>query len=167
MTKSELSIRTLIAEIKNEVKDLEKLFSDIVELEKEHSFDDLTEFELRGFSTFLHDYYTGLEKIFIKIANDLNGWAPTGARWHIRLLEQMTIAVDKIRPAIISNEVFHFVRDLLSFRHLFRNIYGFQLEEEKVVDLLEKLKNYHFRIIVDIDGFVKYLFVSSRTQSQQ
>ena len=155
--KKDLIIKTLIAEIKNEQNKLEKLYKNlIIQLEKS-DLENIEEFSIRGFSSILHDYYSRLERIFIKLANDLNGGVPNGYHWHIRLLEQMAIDIEQIRPKLISSDNFSYVRDLLSFRHLFRNIYGFELEKEKVVDLINKLVKYHTQIVKDINKFLKFL----------
>lgn len=42
----------------------------------------------------LHDFYSGLERIFQRIASSVDQSVPTGSDWHSELLHQMTVAVD-------------------------------------------------------------------------
>lgn len=50
----------------------------------------------------------------------------------------MTIEIKDIRPQVISEDLAAELDDYLSFRHLFRNIYGFELRGERVDRLVDK-----------------------------
>jgi hypothetical protein len=54
--------------------------------------------ELRGLGDVLHDFYTGAERIFAKIAPELNSGVPAGLSWHHELLDNMTLELPGIRP---------------------------------------------------------------------
>ena len=45
--------------------------------------------ELRATASILHDFYSGIERIFERIAVTLDGGLPEGERWHQSLLQQM------------------------------------------------------------------------------
>jgi len=45
--------------------------------------------ELRAAASMLHDYYTGLKKIFRLIALELDSNLPSGEDWYKRLLDRM------------------------------------------------------------------------------
>jgi hypothetical protein len=60
--------------------------------------------EIRAAASVLHDFYSGIEKIFEKIAIYVDGHFPKGANWHIDLLNQMTKKVKNRREAIIDKE---------------------------------------------------------------
>lgn len=51
----------------------------------------------------------------------------------------MTLEIPGIRIAFISEDTMSKIDELRGFRHVFRNIYGFNLTSEKVIQLLNKL----------------------------
>ncbi|SHM81510.1 hypothetical protein SAMN05660826_02030 [Caldanaerovirga acetigignens] len=46
----------------------------------------------------LHDFYSGLERVFELIAENVNETKSTGGNWHQELLRQMATEIPKIRP---------------------------------------------------------------------
>jgi hypothetical protein len=91
---------------------------------------------LRAGGSILHDFYTGIEKIFEDIAKEIDRRMPTGEEWHSDLLRQMTLDIPGLRPPVISASTEKRLREYLGFRHLFRKRYGFELEWEKMKRLL-------------------------------
>jgi hypothetical protein len=73
----------------------------------------------------LHDFYTGLERIFMHIASVVDQTLPTGTDWHRELLRQMTVEVPAVRPAVLSEEGSNAVDEFLRFRHVVRHFYAF------------------------------------------
>ncbi|MBI2265735.1 MAG: hypothetical protein HYU64_11260, partial [Armatimonadetes bacterium] len=86
--------------------------------------------EVRAAGSILHDFYSGIEKIFRRISSNLDGDMPSGEDWHLELLERMSLAVEGLRPSVISEGAKSKLSEFLRFRHLFRNIYGFELKWE-------------------------------------
>lgn len=84
----------------------------------------------------MHDFYSGIEKIFLHIARTIDQSAPKNESWHRLLLEQMTLSLKSVRPPVISRELAKELEPFLSFRHRFRNRYGFELEWERMEALV-------------------------------
>lgn len=84
-----------------------------------------------------HNFYTGCEHIFSRIANELNGGLPQGGDWHRRLLTRMAIDGEN-RKAVIRAETESQLSEFLRFRHVVRNVYGFDLDADKLDGLLER-----------------------------
>lgn len=95
--------------------------------------------EVRAAGSLLHDFYTGAEKIFQRIALEMEGGLPAGAEWHSELLARMATPVEDRRPAVISEELKDQFGEALRFRHLFRYMYGFQLRWDRCHALLSDL----------------------------
>lgn len=93
----------------------------------------------RVLGSVLHDFYTCCERVFKRISSEINGSHYEADAWHKELLYRMTIAVEGIRPAILSEELAAELDEYLAFRHVFRNIYGFELKGERVVRLSRAL----------------------------
>ena len=79
----------------------------------------------------LADVYNGIEKIFERIAREVDMHVPRGSQWHKDLLTQMTEQRAE-RPPVISEKTFPRLEELLRFRHAFNNIYGEDLVYEEI-----------------------------------
>jgi hypothetical protein len=95
----------------------------------------------RVVGSILHDFYTGVERIFQKIATELEGDVPKGAAWHKDLLDDMALEIREVRPAVISDSLREDFEEYLRFRHLFRGSYGFDLEPERMRSLFDQLES--------------------------
>jgi hypothetical protein len=105
----------------------------------------------------LHDFYTATERIFRLIALRVDEDLPEGADWHIQLLRRMATNIESIRPAVLDTETAQQLDEYLRFRHLFRNIYGFDLEWERCRELLIELPRVFAQLEGDIQRFDEFL----------
>lgn len=71
--------------------------------------------ELRGIGAIVHDFYTGIEHLFERIAPELNGGLPAGPSWHRELLDDMTLDLPGVRPPVKApkGEELHFAASIL------------------------------------------------------
>lgn len=113
--------------------------------------------ELRAMGSILHDFYTGLEKIFRLISIEIDGNLPSGEEWHKRLLERMAVEVENVRPPLINDTLKEKLSEYLRFRHLFRGIYGFELNWERCEPLVRKLPEIHKEVEDSLDEFEGFL----------
>lgn len=108
----------------------------------------------------LHDFYCGVERIFRHIAVHIDGDLPSGADWHIQLLQRMATNIETVRPAALDQETARQLDEYLRFRHLFRNVYGFDLEWARCRKLLDSLPATFERLLqrlADFDEFLRTL----------
>jgi hypothetical protein len=66
----------------------------------------------------LHNFYSGLERLFEKVAKVVDGSLPSGANWHQLLLEQMSLENSERRPALISVESRKALEEYRGLRHV-------------------------------------------------
>ena len=78
----------------------------------------------------LADVYNGIEKIFERIAREVDMHVPSGSRWHKNLLGQM-VEQRPERPPVVSQNTSIQLEKLLEFRHAVNNIYGEELKYEE------------------------------------
>lgn len=150
-------IHSLIKNILQEISSLEEIYSQIEPLIKkvEGIREEEEVFYNRAAGSILHDFYTGLEKIFCDIANKIDKGLPKEKDWHIELLKEMAESKRK-RPRVISLELMEELKEYLGFRHLFRNIYGSQLNWDKLKLLLTKIQTKLWQEIkTALDLFIK------------
>lgn len=131
-------LRQIALDIEIELKQLAQLEQEIEKLSQLiDSKPDLSPIFYENQALKLHNFYTGCERIFRIVASELNGVLPTGYDWHKRLLERMAVE-DGGRPAWLSTRTVRLLEKFLAFRHVVRNIYGFELETERIIYLLEE-----------------------------
>lgn len=87
------------AEIRHELDNLERTRRDL-----EMRRDDVSDTATYALSLLLMNYYSGTEKIFQRIAILLGGFSTASDRWHAQLLEDMTLELPGIRPAVVSRD---------------------------------------------------------------
>lgn len=113
--------------------------------------------EIRGMAGILHDYYTGVERIFERVANELEGGTPSGPSTHRDLLRGACRTLPEIRPPVIQTGTARLLDEYLRFRHVFRNIYGYELEWARIAGLLERLPASSAALSTDLAVFFEFL----------
>lgn len=159
-------LENLIENIRREISSLEELNLSIGPLVEKVEVADKEEKILynRAAGSILHDFYTGIEKIFCDIANKIDKGLPRQKDWHIRLLKSMA-ETKKNRPEVISLELMEKLKEYLGFRHLFRNIYGMQLDWDKLKILLIRIQgDLWLELKEQFDLFIKKIRDDKRNE---
>jgi hypothetical protein len=117
---------------------------------------------LRAKASVFHDFYTGMERIFVKIASELNGGIPNTPQWHIDLLQDMCLHLEEIRPPVVSAQLRDALLPFLRFRHLFRNLYGFNLDPRRLEELSEAFPVVLAKSKIEMEAFTHWLRETSR-----
>jgi hypothetical protein len=134
MKKNEIFWQDIVSEINKELENISKLLDELKKARENKNEGD----NRRVLGSILHDFYNCCERIFRRITNDINGGFMQREAWHKELLYRMTIEIKGIRPQVISEDLAAELDDYLSFRHVFRNIYGFELKGERLDRLVDK-----------------------------
>lgn len=130
-------LRELATDIELELARLGRLENAIVQVRQEiDRYPTLSGIFYESLALKLHNFYTGCERIFQLIVSELNGALPSSFDWHKRLLNRMSVEREGL-PPVLSSETVLSLREYLGFRHIVRNIYGFELETERVEDLVQ------------------------------
>jgi hypothetical protein len=115
------------------------------------------DYYLDGVALNLHGFYSGLEKIFEKIAATIDGSVPTAVNWHQELLNQMCMDIPGVRPAVISEELRDLLEDYRGFRHVVRNVYTFHLNPEKMERLIAKIDLVLEKLTAELMAFATFI----------
>ena len=91
--------------------------------------------ELSALATMLHSFYNGIENILKRIAAGIDHDVPTGSASHAKLLIMMANPGSQ-RPPVISQAMQERLSAYLSFRHVYRHAYSFQLDWKKMRELV-------------------------------
>ncbi len=114
-------------------------------------------FNARAVGSILHDFYVAVENIFKYIASEVDESFPADPSWHISLLKQMSTEIKDIRPPVIKRETAQKIHPYRSFRHVFRNVYGFNLDTNRLQTLVADFPEVIRVFTADIEAFQKYL----------
>jgi len=145
----------LKADIERELQNLERLTLELDTILATTS--ENTVIKVRAAGSVIHDFYTGVEKIFRQIATRVDRDLPTGEDWHVQLLQRMSVPLEEIRPRVIDTPLERNLEEYLRFRHLFRNIYGFELKWELCQPLAERLPETFGDLKEQIGDFEDFL----------
>lgn len=84
----------------------------------------------------LETLYTAVEGLFGRVANTMEGSLPKGDDWHRLLLEQMTLDIEGVRPAVIDADLARQLDLLRRFRHRIRHAYEEELDRQRMAEVL-------------------------------
>lgn len=140
-------LKEIKALIMSELSNIDKLKEELILYKK-----DTESRRVKG--SILHDFYNICERIFKLIAKEINGDFEAGEHWHKQLLYRMTLELKDIRPSVISKELAASLDEFLTFRHLFRNIYGFELMGDRLDRLVERFFPIAERFKKEIEDFL-------------
>ena len=112
--------------------------------------------ELPALAAILHAFYSGIERLFRRIAVAIDGETPRGPFWHTELLEWMSSSRAGRSP-VISASLAEGLQEYLDFRHVFRHAYSFELRWSKMSPLVHGLNSVLRELDCEIDIFLKTL----------
>ena len=129
--------------IEAEFENIERV---LAELPRPDSLKKLSSLELAGVAALIHNFYNGVENVFkqVVISKGLN--MPQGPSWHIGLIEIC------VANQIISRTTADMLKEYVSFRHFFSHAYSFDVDEERIAPLLERIKDVHKNLVKDISN---------------
>ena len=153
MTPAEAFARRLAAEIRHELVSLDRIRDQNAAAPRDDAV-----FTLRARGSILHDFYNGIERVFVRIAEELDGGVPQGdGRQRQQLVTDRSIAIPGVRPAVFDAVLADALGEFLRFRHDFRNVYGFVLDPERMRPLEERLPVLMATFRTQIEAFLTWL----------
>ncbi|PKN01977.1 MAG: hypothetical protein CVU77_03320 [Elusimicrobia bacterium HGW-Elusimicrobia-1] len=90
--------------------------------------------------TYLMNFYTGVENIIKRVSKEYYQTLPKGASWHKELLD-LSFDPPKNKIPIFTREIVNRLNPYRGFKHLFVSGYGFKLEMELMLSLINNVDN--------------------------
>jgi len=153
----EYHLRLAISKIEAELASLARIHAGMTGFQASKGNEPENDLDLRLYGSFLHDFYTCVERIFREIAADIDGEVPAGETWHRALLDQMALDINGVRTKVIDPSLKTRLYEFLRFRHIFRNVYGFDLKWEKLSVLVKDYASIYSDVEASIRAFVDFL----------
>lgn len=154
--------RVLVARLQNEVSRLDQVVASATSQAKKAQQTQDEDF-LKAAALSLQNYYMGVERIFEEVAKQIDQSLPTGSSSHQQLLEQMRLEIPATRPALLSADTFPQIDTLRAFRHVVMHRYGFELQPQRVRELVEQLADCHDLLSRDVQNFCQFLLHIERS----
>lgn len=146
----------LTERIRQELADLDKVVMRLSEAWQRANLSG-DDFYLDSVALNLHGFYSGIERIFERLAETLDGSLPKGENWHQALLVQMSKELKGIRPAVISQQTLKRLDEYRGFRHVVRNVYTFHFDEAKLEKLVMGAGDAFTQVSAEILAFTNFL----------
>ena len=105
----------------------------------------------------LNNLYCSVEDIFQEIAKTFENKVEDTAKYHREILKRMNTDIPGIRPKLLSSESYHTLDELRGFRHIFRHAYDYELDQERVNSLKQKIIVKWDYIKKDMHSFMSFL----------
>jgi hypothetical protein len=110
--------------------------------------------ELSALAAVLHSFYNGIENIFKRIAEELDGQSRRGEFCHRELLDSMS-QPGTGRSAVISQSLVDSLDSYLDFRHFFRHAYILNLRWDRMRTLVLGCEETLKLLEDELDGFLQ------------
>lgn len=102
------------------------------------------------------DFYTCLETFLFRVSQEFENNLKS-EQWHKELLQQMSLQIPDIRPAVLSEGAFNLLNELLLFRHFRRYYFDYHYDWEKI-EMIEKKYLAVFPLLTDnLNHFIIFL----------
>lgn len=121
------------------------------------TLDSLDEHKMIHSAYMLHNLYNAYEDLFQEIAVCFENNIERSSGYHKNILMRMKISIPGIRLALLSEESFSMLSELMGFRYVFRHAYNYDLELGKLQELRAKITEGREVIEKDISLFEVYL----------
>jgi hypothetical protein len=143
---------TLAAEIRAELNELDEAVAEISSLRTSAE-----KSAPPALALLLHNYYTGVESIFVRVTKIFGGASSDTGKWHRQLLENMSLELPTIPPPVITPETREQLGTLLAFRHIVRNLYSWRLDKTRLDEIASEVPATHAAVRTDLVAFNDFL----------
>lgn len=151
------AVSRLAARVREETSNLLRIAALIEDALRRFPADASDVVVIHGVGGLVHDFYTGAEKIFSLVSTQLDGGVPAGDGWHRELLHAMTLDLPSIRPPLLTRDTETELLELLKFRHVYRNMYGFSLRWSRIRELAEEVVTLRPVLDAELTRFLQFL----------
>lgn len=127
--------------IEAEYEAIEKVISSL----PNKSLSQLSELELAGVATLLHNFYNGIENVIKQVFQAKSLEIPVGPSWHQNLL---LVAVEK---GLLSGKLTENLKEYLAFRHFFSHTYALRLQPQRLEPLTANIAAIFQKFKIEIN----------------
>lgn len=150
----EVRIRTFLSEFDAQEVEIEQIYRRLAaraaRIEREGSTEEATE----SIGYWLHNLYSAYEDLFKLVAGFWENHVTEDGGYHVSILRRMRVAVEGVRPALLTEEAtLRHLDELRGFRHVFRHAYMYGLDDERVSVLVRRALQERAGVRVELQRF--------------
>ena len=139
--------------VRDDLETIDRLYEELGSPELEESS---PQEELIVVAYRLHGLFTAFENIFRNIANAFENQVSQES-WHREILQRMRLDLAPLRPAVIDAETYEKLDELRRFRHVFRTMYGLDLDSLRLQVVLRRALELKPLYRDQIERFLEFL----------
>ena len=102
------------------------------------------------------DFYTCLETLFLRISQFFENTLRKD-KWHSDLLHKMSLEIEGVRKAVVSDETHSILFEFMKFRHFTRYYFEFDYDWDKLEFLEKKYSQVKAVLEKDLKNFEEFL----------
>lgn len=150
----EMSIRTFLSEFDAQVAEIGSIYERLTAKAVRVDLQGATEEATESIGYWLHNLYSAYEDLFKLVAGFWENHVAEDGGYHVSLLRRMRVAVEGVRPALLTDEsTLRHLDELRGFRHVFRHAYMYGLDDERVVGLLRRVLQHRTAVEDELRRF--------------
>ena len=149
-----MKVEELIAEIEIEINDIYRLASEISMIKKELKKRIPNTTEITALSTYISQFYNGIENILKRIWKFNGDSLPYGSDWHIELFKRFCNPKKGNYPIIFDDTIVEDMAMYRKFRHYYFHGYSFKIEWERLKTGVEKFEVVFNKVIKNIKEYL-------------
>lgn len=148
----EAALSLLKADVTGQVREIEKIYGKITQRSRNFKEEPA---RLESLAYQLHNLYCAFEDLFKIVADYFENYIKEPSVWHRELLRRMSLDVEGVRPAVISETSYNLLNELRAFRHFLRHAYSYELDPVKIGVVLERAFELKDLYKEDIETFLE------------
>ena len=148
-------LRRLAAELRADARRVDRTVTEAKDAEVALAHEP-SRLAIYGTAALLETFYSGVEKMLWRIALTFDD-VPSGPAWHRQLLEGTVLDMPKVRPPVLEEETVARLETFLAFRHRFRNLYLFDLQQDLIQGLVTELPDVWRSARQELEDFAALL----------
>ncbi|MDA8408572.1 MAG: hypothetical protein M0T73_17155 [Deltaproteobacteria bacterium] len=146
-------IAVFLAEFDYQIREIDRIYEIIQTRMPLDAKNPMPDELVESIGYWLHNLYCAYEDLFKIVCSFWENNISSASGYHASLLKRMVLAIEGIRPALLSEESFRILDQLRGFRHVFRHAYSHGLDEERVMILCNRIKSSNPIIKKDLACF--------------
>jgi hypothetical protein len=147
----------LAAQLDQDLGGIERLADAVRRLEVRTDDPDREWLRTRALSFEIERWYTAVEATIERVLRQIDGTAPEGRGWHDELLRSAAVAVQGLRPSVISGDSVEALREVMRFRHFARHGYDRDPDADRVDELARVAVAAHALCTASLSSFREWL----------
>ncbi|RMF54666.1 MAG: hypothetical protein D6748_16120, partial [Calditrichaeota bacterium] len=104
----------------------------------------------------IENFYTCIETLFLRISQFFEN-SIASEKWHKDLLDKMTLHIEGIREAVISEGTYKNLLEIMRFRHFKRYYFELDYDWEKLDFISAKFEKAYSSLKKDLQKFINFL----------